>query len=98
MKGVFAVKPKKDVVFYNILFPVWMMIFIPSLLWLLLFPANYLIDHLSSTFQIRTFQNAGSSVKRTSGKYVWLDLAVILQGRWCCLYSDHLRKSNGSKQ
>lgn len=37
---------KKEVKLYNILFPIWMLIFFPSWLWLLLIPANYLIDRL----------------------------------------------------
>jgi len=32
--------------FYNVMFPLWMLIWFPSWLWLLLIPANYLIDRL----------------------------------------------------
>ena len=31
---------------YNVMFPLWMLIWFPSWLWLLLIPANYLIDRL----------------------------------------------------
>ncbi|MDO5138073.1 MAG: hypothetical protein Q4D71_06370 [Oscillospiraceae bacterium] len=31
---------------YNLLFPIWLLVFLPSYLWLLLIPANYLIDAL----------------------------------------------------
>ena len=31
---------------YNILLPVWLIIFFPSWLWLILIPANYLIDRI----------------------------------------------------
>lgn len=31
---------------YNILFPVWLLVFLPTYLWLILIPANYLIDAL----------------------------------------------------
>ena len=30
--------------YYNVLFPIWMLIWLPSPLWLILIPANYLID------------------------------------------------------
>lgn len=33
-----------DIKTYNILLPLWMLIFLPSWLWLVLIPANYLID------------------------------------------------------
>lgn len=35
---------KKPVILYNILFPVWILIWVPSYLWLTLIPVNYLID------------------------------------------------------
>ena len=35
---------KKEVRLYNVLFPVWMLVWIPSYLWIFLIPANYLID------------------------------------------------------
>lgn len=31
---------------YNILFPFWLLVFFPSYLWLILIPANYLIDRI----------------------------------------------------
>ena len=37
---------EKNIKLYNILFPVWLLIWLPSWLWLLLIPLNYLIDVL----------------------------------------------------
>ena len=37
---------KSDNIVYNILMPIWLLIFFPSWLWLLLIPANYLIDRI----------------------------------------------------
>lgn len=37
---------------YNVLFPIWMLIFIPTYLWLLLIPANYLIDRAVLYFSL----------------------------------------------
>jgi hypothetical protein len=37
---------KSDNKVYNILMPIWLLIFFPSWLWLLLIPANYLIDRI----------------------------------------------------
>ena len=31
---------------YNILFPIWLLVFLPTYIWLFLIPANYLIDAL----------------------------------------------------
>lgn len=35
---------KKEVRLYNVLFPIWMLIWIPSFLWVVLIPLNYMID------------------------------------------------------
>ncbi|MBQ1287153.1 MAG: hypothetical protein IIY22_01205, partial [Erysipelotrichaceae bacterium] len=40
---------KKEVRLYNVLFPVWMLVWIPSYLWIFLIPANYLIDRFVLT-------------------------------------------------
>ena len=37
---------RKTLRLYNVLFPVWMLIWFPTWLWLLLIPGNYLIDRL----------------------------------------------------
>ena len=37
---------KKEFKLYNILLPIWILVFVPSWLWLILIPANYLIDRL----------------------------------------------------
>lgn len=39
-------KSSRNVTLYNILLPLWLIIFVPSYLWLLLIPLNYLIDRL----------------------------------------------------
>ena len=37
---------KNGIRLYNVMFPVWLLIWFPSWLWLLLIPGNYLIDRL----------------------------------------------------
>ena len=39
-------RKKQSVTLYNILFPIWMLVWIPSPLWLLLIPMNFIIDYL----------------------------------------------------
>ena len=38
-------RQKQSVTLYNILFPVWLLVWIPSPLWLLLIPLNFVIDY-----------------------------------------------------
>ena len=37
---------KNGIRLYNVMFPVWLLVWFPSWLWLLLIPGNYLIDRL----------------------------------------------------
>lgn len=38
-------RKKQTVTLYNILFPIWLLVWIPSHLWLLLIPLNFVIDY-----------------------------------------------------
>ena len=40
-----SMRQKQSVTLYNILFPVWLLVWIPSPLWLLLIPLNFVIDY-----------------------------------------------------
>lgn len=42
-------KGKKAVTLYNLIFPIWALVWLPTWLWLLLIPANYCIDRLVFT-------------------------------------------------
>ena len=59
---------KKSFRLYNILFPVWLLIWIPSWLWLILIPANYLIDLLISWLSMRQLgvEDPGRTARRHS--------------------------------
>ena len=57
----------KDIRLYNILFPIWLLIWIPSYLWLLLIPANYLIDRLVWSFSLKN----DDARKELVRKYTW---------------------------
>ena len=46
-------KRKGETVLYNLIFPVFLMVWIPSFLWILLIPANYLWDRFIFTFAMK---------------------------------------------
>ena len=73
-------KEKNEVKFYNVLFPVWMMIWFPSLLWLLLIPANYLIDHLVVWLSNRKMPGAGDFCKKNVWKICLAGFAADFAG------------------
>ena len=39
-------RKKQSVTLYNVLFPLWLLVWIPSFLWLLLIPLNFAMDYL----------------------------------------------------
>ena len=41
---------KKTVTLNNLIFPLWLLVWLPSWLWLIIIPANYIIDRLVFTF------------------------------------------------
>lgn len=53
---------------YNIMFPIWLLIWFPSLLWLLLIPANYFIDLLV----LRMTSKKANISKKIINKYSYL--------------------------
>lgn len=59
---------KKEVKLYNILFPIWMLIFFPSWLWLFLIPANYLIDRLVLYWSLGAMPDKGAFCRKHTWK------------------------------
>ena len=58
----------KTIRLYNILFPIWMLIWIPSWLWLILIPANLLIDGLVLYYSQKKLQIEDPQLIR---KHLW---------------------------
>ena len=70
-------RKKQSVTLYNILFPIWMLVWIPSPLWLLLIPLNFIIDYLvlykSLPADAERSKNSSGSVPRKvfCNTYAW---------------------------
>lgn len=45
---------------YNVIFPIWLLVWWPSWLWILLIPANYLIDHAVLWWSLDGYAGSGS--------------------------------------
>ena len=43
------IERKNTVTLYNVIFPLWLFVWIPSILWLIVIPLNYLVDRLVFT-------------------------------------------------
>lgn len=81
---------KKEIRFYNIIFPIWMVLFFP-ITWLVIIPANFIIDSIVLLIALRALHILHSKriYKRTILK-VWIFgfLSDII-GAGCCLGLMH---------
>ena len=59
---------KGEVKLYNILLPLWLLVFWPSFLWLLLIPLNYLIDRMVLKWSLKDMDDKGAFCRKHSWK------------------------------
>ena len=57
-----------DKILYNILFPIWLLVFFPSYLWLILIPANYLIDRIVLKWSLGELPDKGLFCRKNTWK------------------------------
>ena len=80
---------------YNILFPVWLFYLIPTGVWLIIFPANFLIDSIVLYAAMRHYGIAGfGSIWQKSIWRIWgIGFACDLAGALLILASELLRET-----
>lgn len=61
-------RPEKDTRLYNLLLPLWLLLFFPSWLWLLLIPANYILDRLVLRWSLGDRADRGLFCRRHTWK------------------------------
>ena len=89
---------KKEVKLYNILLPIWILIFWPSWLWLILIPANYLIDRLVLRWSLGEMPDKGAFCRKHTWKICIAGFFSDLCGA-CILFAVYMIASevgNGS--
>ncbi len=59
---------KNDYRMYNLLLPIWLIIFVPTWLWLLLIPANYLLDRIVLRWSLGDMPDKGLFCRRHNWK------------------------------
>lgn len=59
---------KRPVLTYNILLPIWLLIWFPSWLWILLIPANYLIDRIVLHWSLKGLDDRNAFCRRATWK------------------------------
>ena len=67
MKGSGTMKYDKPVL-YNLLLPFWVLIFVPSWLWLILIPLNYLLDRIVLRWSLGDMPDRGLFCRRHTWK------------------------------
>ena len=72
---------KKGIRLYNIIFPVWLLVWIPTWLWLLIIPANYLVDHFVLKYCLKKLAIEDRELlKKNTWKVCLLGFAADLAG------------------
>lgn len=61
---------KKEIKLYNVLFPLWLLVWFPSWYWILLIPLNYIVDTLVTWLSLRK-QDAVADRKSFCLKHTW---------------------------
>ena len=59
---------QKQTVLYNLLLPFWILIFVPSLLWLVLIPLNYLLDRIILRWSLGDMPDKGLFCRKHTWK------------------------------
>ena len=78
-------KRNENVRLYNILLPLWILLFWPSALWLVLIPANYLIDRFVLRWSLGEMPEKGAFCRRHTWKICLAGFASDLAGA-CILF------------
>ena len=78
-------KRNENVRLYNILLPLWLLLFWPSALWLVLIPANYLIDRFVLRWSLGEMPEKGAFCRRHTWKICLAGFASDLAGA-CILF------------
>ena len=84
--GVLTVE-KKPLRLYNILLPIWMLVWWPSWLWLLLIPGNYLIDALVFRRSLRGREDAAELCRKHTWKLCLAGFAADFFGASLMLFT-----------
>ena len=85
---------KKPIRLYNILLPIWMLVWWPSWLWLLLIPGNYLIDRLVLRWSLQGREDRGAFCRRHTWKICLAGFVSDFAGAALMLYTVYATESS----
>ena len=68
---------KRDVKLYNVMFPIWMFLFLPTIVWLIILPVNFAVDSLVVLLMLgRLGLTPRKEIWKQSIIRVWLSLLM----------------------
>jgi hypothetical protein len=89
---------KSDNKAYNILLPIWLLIFFPSWLWLLLIPANYLIDRIVLRWSLGELPDKGLFCRKNTWKVCLAGFLGDFAGAIVLFFVSQLLSGLGGKR
>ena len=89
---------KSDNKVYNILLPIWLIIFFPSWLWLILIPANYLIDRIVLKWSLGELPDKGLFCRKNTWKVCLAGFLGDFAGAIVLFFVSQLLSGLGGKR
>ena len=96
--GRHQIMKKNDKRLYNVLFPIWLLVFFPSYLWLILIPANYLIDRIILKWSLGDMQDKGVFCRKNTWKICLAGFLGDFVGAIALFFVSQLLSGFGGKR
>ena len=96
--GRHQIMKKNDKRLYNVLFPIWLLVFFPSYLWLILIPANYLIDRIVLKWSLGDMQDKGVFCRKNTWRICLAGFLGDFVGAIALFFISQLLSGFGGKR
>lgn len=87
-----------DKILYNVLFPIWLLVFFPSYLWLILIPANYLIDRIVLRWSLGDMSDKNLFCRKNTWKICLAGFLGDFVGSIALFFASQLLSGLGGKR
>ena len=83
---------------YNVIFPIWLLVFFPSYLWLILIPVNYLIDRIVLRWSLGDMSDKNLFCRKNTWKICLAGFMGDFVGSIALFFASQLLSGLGGKR
>ena len=83
---------------YNVIFPIWLLVFFPSYLWLILIPVNYLIDRIVLRWSLGDMSDKNLFCRKNTWKICLAGFLGDFVGSIALFFASQLLSGLGGKR